>query len=143
MRGDSATPSVTDADTALLTPLLLVDKKEVTEVTQGVKKVDLAEKKEHAKVLPGDGGDTTPESIPLPDDEAGELDEPAEDSAEGSSIPLEESEGDAFTRPILEAEDCTPDTASVPLTLNEGTEDAKETTSDSEVVEPITQGTRE
>jgi hypothetical protein len=136
VRGDSATPSVADADTPLLTPPLLADTKEVREVTQGVKEVDLAEKKEQSKVLPGDGDDAAPESIPLPDDEAGELEESEEDSAEASSTPLEESEGDAFTHPISEAEDCTPN-----VPLNEGAEDAKETTS--EVVEPITQGTQE
>ena len=139
VRGHSATPSVADADIPSLTPPLLADTKEVREVTQGVKEVDLAEKKEHSKVPPGDVcDDAAPESIPLPDDEAGELEEPAEDSADGSSTstPLEESEGDAFTHPIPEAEDCTP---KVPL--NEVAEAAKETTS--QVVEPITQGTQE
>jgi len=134
VRGHSATPSVADADTPSLTPPLLPDTKEVREVTQGVKEVDLTEKKEQSKVPPG--GDAAPESIPLPDDEAGELEEPTEDSAEGSSTPLEESEVDSCTYPIPEVEDCTLD-----VSLNEVAEAAKETTS--QVVEPISQGTQE
>ena len=137
VRGHSATPSVADADTPSLTPPLLPDTKEVREVTQGVKEVDLTEKKEQSKVPPGEVcDDAVPESIPLPDDEAGELEEPAEDSAEGSSTPLEEFEGDACTHPICEGEDCTPNVPS-----NEVAEAAKETTS--QVVEPIIQETQE
>ncbi|KAF8153228.1 hypothetical protein B0H34DRAFT_96849 [Crassisporium funariophilum] len=85
-RGDSATPSVADADGVFLVPALPVSQ-EVTEVTQGVEEVvldgedredneDDAENEEDTEAV------APPESIPLPEAESGELDE--EDSESGS-----------------------------------------------------------
>jgi len=73
---------VADADATFLTPLPQIDTKEVKEVTQGVKEVDL---EEGSKDLPADGA-VVPESIPLPEEAAGELDELSSDVVEDPSI---------------------------------------------------------
>ena len=71
MRGNSATPSVADADATFSVPTPELDAKEVKEVTQGVKEVELEDKSEEIIVAP--------ETIPLPDEKSGELDEPTSD----------------------------------------------------------------
>ena len=90
-----------DADATFLTPLPQIDTKEVKEVTQGVKEVDL---EEGSKDLPA-GGAVVPESIPLPEEAVGELDELSSDVVEDPSIVEERSKvsyNDAITNPVTE-----------------------------------------
>lgn len=99
VRGESATPSVADADATFLTPLPQIDTKEVKEVTKGVNEVDL---EEGSKDLPADGA-VIPECIPLPEESAGELDEPPSDAFEDPSNAEEGSKvsyNDATINPV-------------------------------------------
>ncbi|CAA7269918.1 unnamed protein product [Cyclocybe aegerita] len=84
IRGDSATPSVADAEGVFLTPAPQADTQEVKEVTQGVEEVDLdgrAPNKEAAQ-----GEEAAPESIPLPEEQSGELDEPTTDATSLATV---------------------------------------------------------
>ncbi|KIM41621.1 hypothetical protein M413DRAFT_42569, partial [Hebeloma cylindrosporum] len=75
-REDSATPSVADVEGRFLVPASPVDTQEVKAVTQGVEEVALDGKdNEISSTL-----FTAPESIPLPDEKSGELDEPTSDA---------------------------------------------------------------
>jgi len=88
---------VADADATFLTPLPQIDTKEVKEVTKGVKEVDL---EEESKGLPA----IVPERIPLPEETAGELDEPPSDAVEDPSVLLEAGSkvscDDVITSPV-------------------------------------------
>ncbi|KDR74923.1 hypothetical protein GALMADRAFT_568191 [Galerina marginata CBS 339.88] len=71
-RGESATPSVADAEGTFLTPAPpQADTQEVKEVTQGVEEVDLDGKDGESSPTE----ETAPEAIPLPEEKSGELDE--------------------------------------------------------------------
>ena len=83
VREDTASPSVVDADATFLPG---ADTKEVKEVTQGVGEVELEDKS--GKVLVGDAA---PETIPLPEEMSGELDEPASDDIDDVSEPTDET----------------------------------------------------
>lgn len=72
-------PSVADADAIFLSPP--ADTREVKEVTRGVEEVELDDK------LVVVVGDAAPETIPLPEETAGELDEPASDDVDEAPTP--------------------------------------------------------
>jgi len=83
VREDTASPSVVDADAPFLPG---ADTKEVKEVTQGVGEVELEDKSGEVLV-----GDAAPETIPLPEETSGELDEPASDDADDIPEPTDET----------------------------------------------------
>jgi hypothetical protein len=83
-RGESASPSVADAEGTFLTPAPQVDTQEVKEVTQGVQEVDL-DGKDVFEGTPAE--EAAPESIPLPDENSGELDEPTSDDTPPADVP--------------------------------------------------------
>lgn len=74
-RGESSTPSVVDGEDASLVPVPQVDTAEVKEVTQGVDEVHLDGN--DAKAV--SEGAPAPESVPLPEESADELEEPPTD----------------------------------------------------------------
>jgi len=82
IRGESVASSVVDASDVALPPSPLADTREVVEVTQGVKEVEIAD--------PDEGVAPAPEGVPLPEEEAGELDEPGPGAE--AVPPLEEGE---------------------------------------------------
>jgi len=91
-RGDSETPSLADADALFMgpPPVPQRDTSEVKEVTQGVKEVDLdgrdpSEGPDHVD-LEAAKSTTLPESIPLPEEQAGELDQPGSDAISSPSL---------------------------------------------------------
>lgn len=75
-RGESSTPSVVDAEGAALVPVLQADTAEVKDVTRGVDHVHLDGNEE--KDAPADG--PAPESVPLPDETADELEDSSADA---------------------------------------------------------------
>jgi hypothetical protein len=85
-RGDSATPSLADADGLFMgpPPAPQRDTSEVKEVTEGVKEVDLDGKDPTPGPDPVDRevaeSVAHPESIPLPEEKFGELDQPGSDT---------------------------------------------------------------
>ncbi|KAF9045362.1 hypothetical protein BJ165DRAFT_1528239 [Panaeolus papilionaceus] len=84
LRTDSETPSVADtsaAGTSVSVPPPQNETLEVKEVTQGVEEVDLEDKQEEG--LSDD--QPAPESVPLPEDTSGELDDPADDENASSA----------------------------------------------------------
>jgi len=77
---------VADVDATFLTPITLdVDTKEVKDVTKGVREVELEDKSEEALV-----SNAAPETIPLPEGESGELDEPASGDIDDAPEPTED-----------------------------------------------------
>ena len=83
VREDTASPSVVDVDARFLPG---ADTKEVKEVTQGVKEVELEDNLGEVPV-----GDAAPETIPLPEETSGELDEPASDDVDDAPERTEET----------------------------------------------------
>lgn len=85
-RGDSATPSLADADGLFMGPPPAPQRSslEVKEVTEGVKEVDLDGKDPTPSPDPVDreAAESTahPERIPLPEEKSGELDQPGSDA---------------------------------------------------------------
>jgi len=112
-RGDSATPSVADAEGKSLVPTPQVDTQEVKDVTQGVEEVVLDGK----DVGISSADVAAPETIPLPDEKSGELNEPTSDatssSSEASSAPVDESSKIFAKQPTTNASDESPDVASL------------------------------
>jgi hypothetical protein len=111
-RGDSATPSVADAEGKFLVPTPQVDTQEVKDVTQGVEEVVLDGKDD------GTSADVAaPETIPLPDEKSGELDEPISDatssSLEAPSTSVEESSKIFSEQPTTTTSDESPGVASL------------------------------
>ncbi|KAF9530550.1 hypothetical protein CPB83DRAFT_734560, partial [Crepidotus variabilis] len=77
VRAESSTPSMADTEATFLTPVPQTENSEVKEVTQGVKEVDLDDKEAQYS----DSAETTaPESVPLPEEQSGELDEATSDA---------------------------------------------------------------
>jgi len=110
VRGDTASPSVADADATFLAPATPeTDTREVKEVTQGVGEVELADRSEKVLVT-----DAAPETIPLPEENSGELDEPASDDVDDMAAPTDGvgvSDGTGSTQGTVEqstplTEDC-------------------------------------
>jgi len=66
---------VADADAAFLTPAPQEETREVKEVTEGVKEVDLDGHDNKAEA-PIAADEAAPEAVPLPEETSGELDEP-------------------------------------------------------------------
>ncbi|KAF8802387.1 hypothetical protein BYT27DRAFT_7244785 [Phlegmacium glaucopus] len=93
-RGDSATPSLADAEGLSMGPPSVPqrDASEVKEVTEGVKEVDL-DGKDPEDPVDREAAESTafPESIPLPEERAGELDQPGSDDV--SRTPLSSVSG--------------------------------------------------
>ncbi|KAF8958969.1 hypothetical protein BDZ97DRAFT_1430280 [Flammula alnicola] len=85
-RGESATPSVVDAEGTSMAPAPQGDTKEVKEVTQGVEEVALDGKDDEQ-------APAAPESIPLPEEKSGELDEEPTDATPPEA---------AATEPVVE-----------------------------------------
>jgi len=84
---------VADVDATFLTPTALdADTKEVKDVTQGVKEVELEDKSEEVLV-----SGAAPETIPLPKEESGELDEPASGEVENTPEPTEDAKASDTT----------------------------------------------
>lgn len=85
-RGDSATPSLADADGLSMGPPPAPQRgtSEVKEVTEGVKEVDLNGRDPTQSSDPVDReaaeSAAHPESIPLPEEKSGELDQPGSDT---------------------------------------------------------------
>ncbi|KAH9474820.1 hypothetical protein JR316_0013286 [Psilocybe cubensis] len=92
-RGESATPSVADAEGSLIAAPQ-VDTQEVKDVTQGVKEVDLDGK---ASAPSAEEAASAPENVPLPDAKSGELDELASDSGDAPAEVALEKEGEGET----------------------------------------------
>jgi len=93
VRGDSATPSVADADATFLAPSSSgPDTKEVKEVTRGVREVELEDEPERVV------SETAPEFIPLPEERSGELDEPASDDASDILAPTDDVRASNVTK---------------------------------------------
>ncbi|PPQ95895.1 hypothetical protein CVT26_015581 [Gymnopilus dilepis] len=89
-RGESGTPDADQRDATFLTPpppaaaSTSTETQEVKEVTQGVKEVDLDGKDESPSSSPAEGDEQVvpaPESVPLPQEKSGELDEASSDAS--------------------------------------------------------------
>ena len=111
-REDSATPSMANAEGEFLVPAPRVDTQEVKAVTQGVEEVVLDGKDDE---IPS-AAVAAPESIPLPDEHSGELDEPTSDGTppliESPSTTVEEPPKVLAEEPTTIAADDSSDVAS-------------------------------
>lgn len=112
-RGESATPSVADAEGSSMSPPAApqVDTQEVKDVTQGVKEVDLdGGKASVAEALggaaPSGEAAAAPENVPLPDEKSGELDELASDGVDApADVSVEKEELVEATKEVDDDED--------------------------------------
>lgn len=112
-RAESATPSVVDAEATFLAPKLQTETVEVKEVTKGVEEVALDGKQNDFSASSSET--TAPESIPLPEETSGELDDAGSNDDEASSSGSKEEDGEEqelihaanvpLPKPSLPAED--------------------------------------
>jgi hypothetical protein len=111
-REDSATPSVADAEGRFLVPAPRVVTQEVKAVTKGVEEVVLDGKDDDIS----SAAVAAPESVPLPDEKSGELDEPTSDATpppiEAPSTTVEEPSKVPAEEPTTIAADDSSDVAS-------------------------------